>query len=145
MISVMKMEHMREIPSCLILQRWTKTAKSFPLHGSTPMPEWVMQTTRFGALSNACVEMCYYASHITKGYNETKEEITKLTSRMRELYVLHVEEEQRNMRQNDNVEGHLCILVLATQSLSKEKGPIIWPRTSSRKQENVAIVENLVT
>ncbi|KAI8571218.1 hypothetical protein RHMOL_Rhmol01G0101800 [Rhododendron molle] len=105
MISVMKMEHMREIPSCLILQRWTKTAKSFPLQGSTSMPEWVTQTTRFGALSSACVEMCYYASHITKGYNETKEEITKLTSRMRELYVLHVEEEQRNMRENDNVEG----------------------------------------
>ncbi|KAI8572535.1 hypothetical protein RHMOL_Rhmol01G0207100 [Rhododendron molle] len=105
MISVMKMEHMREIPSCLILQRWTKTAKSSPLHGSTPMPEWVTQTTRFGALSSACVEMCYYALHITKGYNETKEEITKLTSRMRELYVLNVEEEQRNMRQNDNVEG----------------------------------------
>ncbi|KAF7127754.1 hypothetical protein RHSIM_Rhsim11G0070700 [Rhododendron simsii] len=48
--------------------------------------------------------MCYYTSHITKGYNETKEEIIKLTSRMREFYALHVEEEQRNMRQNDNVE-----------------------------------------
>ncbi|KAI8559090.1 hypothetical protein RHMOL_Rhmol04G0147800 [Rhododendron molle] len=40
-----------------------------------------------------------------KGYNETKEEITKLTSRMRELYVLQVEEKQRNMKQNDNIEG----------------------------------------
>ncbi|KAF7149890.1 hypothetical protein RHSIM_Rhsim02G0176700 [Rhododendron simsii] len=40
-----------------------------------------------------------------KGYNGTKEEITKLTSRMRGLCVLHVEEEQRSMGQNDNVEG----------------------------------------
>ncbi|XP_058209110.1 protein FAR1-RELATED SEQUENCE 5-like [Rhododendron vialii] len=122
MISVMKMEHMREIPSCLILQRWTKTAKSFPLHGSTPMPEWVTQTTRFGALSSACVEMCYYASHITKGYNEIKEEITKLTSRMRELYVLHVEEEKRNMRQNDNVEGTSMHFGVGDPVIIKGKG-----------------------
>ncbi|KAF7112926.1 hypothetical protein RHSIM_RhsimUnG0178400 [Rhododendron simsii] len=122
MISVMKMEHMREIPSCLILQRWTKMAKSFPLHGSTPMPEWVTQTIRFGALSSACVEMCYYASHITKGYNETKEEITKLTSRMRELYVLHVEEEQRKMRQNDNVEGTSMHFGVGDPVIIKGKG-----------------------
>ncbi|KAF7112976.1 hypothetical protein RHSIM_RhsimUnG0173400 [Rhododendron simsii] len=122
MISIMKMEHMREIPSCLILQRWTKMAKSFPLHGSTPMPEWVTQTTRFRALSSACVEMCYYASHITKGYNETKEEITKLTSRMRELYVLHVEEEQRNMRQNDNVEGTSMHFGVGDPIIIKGKG-----------------------
>ncbi|KAF7148543.1 hypothetical protein RHSIM_Rhsim03G0160300 [Rhododendron simsii] len=122
MISVIKMEYMREIPSCLILQRWTKTAKSFLLHGSTQMPEWVTQTTRFGALSSACVEMCYYASHITKGYNETKEEITKLTSKMRELYALHVEEEQKNMRQNDNIEGTSMHFGVGDPVIIKGKG-----------------------
>ncbi|KAF7151281.1 hypothetical protein RHSIM_Rhsim02G0172000 [Rhododendron simsii] len=123
MISVMKMEHMREIPSSLILQRWTKTTKSFHLHGSTPMLEWVTQMTRFGALSSTCVEICYYTSHIAKGYNETNKEITKLTSRMRDLYVFHVEEEQRNMRQNDNVEGTSMHFGVGNPIIIKGKGP----------------------
>ncbi|KAL7204858.1 hypothetical protein ACSBR2_017883 [Camellia fascicularis] len=50
MVSIMNMEHLKEIPSSCILRRWTKNVKSFTLLGKTPFPEWVLQTTRFGAL-----------------------------------------------------------------------------------------------
>ncbi|KAF7152508.1 hypothetical protein RHSIM_Rhsim01G0048200 [Rhododendron simsii] len=58
----------------------------------------------------------------TLGYNETKEEITKLTSRMRELYALHVEEEQRIMRQNDNIEGTSMHFGVGDPVIIKGKG-----------------------
>ncbi|KAI8534282.1 hypothetical protein RHMOL_Rhmol10G0078200 [Rhododendron molle] len=105
MISVMKMEHMREIPSYLISQRWTKMAKSSSLHGRTPMPEWVTQTTRYGALSTACVEMAFYASHSTKAYDEAREEIARLTFKMKELYLLDVQSKEKAMGEENNVEG----------------------------------------
>ncbi|KAL7224870.1 hypothetical protein ACSBR1_026194 [Camellia fascicularis] len=51
----------------------------------------VMQTTQFRALSSACTEICYYVSHLTDGYEEARDVVTKLTCRMKKLYVQHVE------------------------------------------------------
>ncbi|KAI8554725.1 hypothetical protein RHMOL_Rhmol05G0120700 [Rhododendron molle] len=122
MISVMKMENLREIPSYLISQWWTKMAKSSSLHGRTPMPEWVTQTTRYGALSTACVEMAFYASHSTKAYDEAREEISRLTFKMKELYMLDVQSKQKATREENNVEGTSMHFGIGDPVIIKRKG-----------------------
>ncbi|KAI8572051.1 hypothetical protein RHMOL_Rhmol01G0168300 [Rhododendron molle] len=122
MISVMKMEHLREIPSYLISQRWTKMAKSSSLHGRTPMPEWVTKMTRYGALSTTCVEMAFYASHSTNAYDEAREEIARLTFKMRELYMLDVQSKQKATGEENNVEGTSMHFGIGDPVIIKHKG-----------------------
>ncbi|KAL3498511.1 hypothetical protein ACH5RR_041243 [Cinchona calisaya] len=88
MVSVMKAEHLREIPRCCIYKRWTKCARSDLDSGiDIQALNTTTQVARFGILSSLCSEMNYYASQTMQGFNETRNLICKFTSHVKQIYV----------------------------------------------------------
>ncbi|KAK3222460.1 hypothetical protein Dsin_009485 [Dipteronia sinensis] len=85
--SVMKAMNMQNIPSSLILTRWTTGAKDLLdidyFGDATPTP--IMEMARHGSLSSKCSKLCYFASTSNDGFKEAKGEIDKLTVRLQQL------------------------------------------------------------
>ncbi|KAK2641373.1 hypothetical protein Ddye_023136 [Dipteronia dyeriana] len=85
--SVMKAMNMQDIPSSLILTRWTTSVKHmsdidcFCEVTLTP----TMGMVRYGSLSAKCSKLCYFTSKSNCGFKEANEEKEKLTVRMQEL------------------------------------------------------------
>ncbi|TXG49202.1 hypothetical protein EZV62_025077 [Acer yangbiense] len=92
LFSVMKAEHLCEIPECLIMQRWRKNAKVVKSHDfSEAVPTEVTELVRFGSLMAQCSKLCYYASKSIAGYNEAKQAVCSLTRRMEELMTMDLQ------------------------------------------------------
>ncbi|KAK2634432.1 hypothetical protein Ddye_029224 [Dipteronia dyeriana] len=92
LFSVMKAEHLCEIPECLIMQRWRKNAKVVKSRGfSEAVPTEVTELVRFGSLMAQCSKLCYYASKTIVGYNEAKQAVCSLTRRMEELMTVDLQ------------------------------------------------------
>ncbi|KAM5551820.1 hypothetical protein ABKV19_026599 [Rosa sericea] len=82
MFTVMKHEHINEIPKSLIVKRWSKSARDVC---SIKYPEQdiskeALEVSRYGAVSVDCNQMCFYASKSEAGYNMLKREINRLTA-----------------------------------------------------------------
>uniref|UniRef100_A0A2N9GAZ5 SWIM-type domain-containing protein n=1 Tax=Fagus sylvatica TaxID=28930 RepID=A0A2N9GAZ5_FAGSY len=86
LFTIMKAEHLNQIPSTCIMKRWLKTAKSDPpyKHDSQILDD-VIRTARFSALSASCSKMCYFGSRTSEGFEELKSEIARLQLRMEVL------------------------------------------------------------
>lgn len=87
MFTVMKHEHINEIPKSLIVKRWSKSARDVC---SIKYPEQdiskeALEVSRYGAMSVDCNRMCFYASKSEAGYNMLKREINRLTTIMEGL------------------------------------------------------------
>ncbi|GMY21224.1 protein FAR1-RELATED SEQUENCE 5-like [Fagus crenata] len=84
--TIMKAEHLNQIPLTCIMKRWLKTAKSDPpyKHDSQNLDD-VIHTARFNALSASCSKMCYFGSRTSEGFEELKSKIARLQLRMEVL------------------------------------------------------------
>ncbi|KAK3222097.1 hypothetical protein Dsin_009122 [Dipteronia sinensis] len=85
--SIMKAMNMQNIPSSLILTRWTTGAKhllDIDYSGDATLTP-IMEMARYGSMSSKCSKLCYFTSKSNKGFKEAKEEIDKLTVRMQQL------------------------------------------------------------
>jgi hypothetical protein len=84
--TIMKAEHLNQIPSTCIMKRWLKTAKSdSPYKHDSQILDDVIRTARFSALSASCSKMCYFGSRTSEGFEELKSEIARLQLRMEVL------------------------------------------------------------
>ncbi|KAK3225513.1 hypothetical protein Dsin_005375 [Dipteronia sinensis] len=86
---VMKVEHLGEIPSSLIMHRWTKDVKcGFDLNGNNlEINDKVSETVRHGALGVLCNKICYFASKTDIAYREARPKLESLAIRMEELFL----------------------------------------------------------
>ena len=64
--------------------------------------------------------MCYYTSHLTNGYEEARDAVTKLTRRMKELYAQHVE--GNGIKGKSNVEGTCLHFGVGDPLITNTKG-----------------------
>ncbi|CAL5365043.1 unnamed protein product [Camellia sinensis] len=86
MISVMKCEHMNEIPPGCVMHRWTKQARKVgEQHCQAQFSSTLTQETRFGVLCSFFTEMCYYASQTSEGFEEARNAFFTMTCRMKQL------------------------------------------------------------
>ncbi|GMY24836.1 protein FAR1-RELATED SEQUENCE 5-like [Fagus crenata] len=101
--TIMKAEHLNQIPSTCIMKRWLKTAKSDPpyKHDSQILDD-VTRTARFSALSASCSKMCYFGSRTSEGFEELKSEIARLQLRMEVLCNLNTTTTQDIIRDGLN-------------------------------------------
>ncbi|KAL7208037.1 hypothetical protein ACSBR1_029900 [Camellia fascicularis] len=64
--------------------------------------------------------MCYYASRLIDGYKEARDVVTKLTCRIKELYVQHVE--GNGTKRKSNVEGTCMYFGIGDPPITNMKG-----------------------
>lgn len=83
MVSVMKNEHLREIPQSTVKKRWTKQARC-NLDSDQALKR-ARQMLHLGVLSSMCSEMNYYASQATESFKGVRNAIFKLSSRMMQI------------------------------------------------------------
>ncbi|KAK3198652.1 hypothetical protein Dsin_022067 [Dipteronia sinensis] len=125
--SVMKAMNMQNIPSSLILTRWTTGAKDLldiDYSGdATPTP--IMEMARYGSLSSKCSKLCYFASKSNEGFKEAKGEIDKLTVRMQQLMPCSPLTSENVLGMKDNQHVHNvrdpCIAATKGSSLRNKK------------------------
>ena len=116
MIYVMKCEHMTEIPPTCVMLRWTKTAAKRDLNRfQSQLYATLTQPSRFGILSSAFNEMCYYASQTNEGFEEAWEVSRYLTSRMKKLCAT-------NTHDNDEGKGSVALFGVLDPKKVKTKG-----------------------
>ncbi|CAL5405985.1 unnamed protein product [Camellia sinensis] len=86
MISVMKCEHITEIPPSCVMHRWTKQARKVgEPYCEAQFSSTFTQETRFGVLCSSFTEMCYCASQTSKGFEEARNAFFTMTCRMKQL------------------------------------------------------------
>ncbi|CAL5328636.1 unnamed protein product [Camellia sinensis] len=86
MISVMKCEHMTEIPPGCVMHRWTKQARKVgEQHCQARFSSTLTQETLFGVLCSFFTEMCYYASQTSEGFEEARNAFFTMTCRIKQL------------------------------------------------------------
>ncbi|XP_028054811.1 protein FAR1-RELATED SEQUENCE 5-like [Camellia sinensis] len=99
MICVMKAKNLTQIPPTCVLHRWTRAASKNGQQWPQPsIDSTTTQTARYGILSSAYNEMCFYASQSTKGFKEARDACLPMTSWMKELY-------ERNLNNGDGDKG----------------------------------------
>ncbi|CAL5347917.1 unnamed protein product [Camellia sinensis] len=86
MISMMKCEHMTEIPPSCVMHHWTKQARKVgEQYCQAQFSSTLTQETRFGVLCSSFTEMCYYASQTSEGFEEARNVFFTMTCRMKQL------------------------------------------------------------
>lgn len=118
--SVMKFEHMNELPSSLVLKRWTITANGedeIEQHKKS-VPHEDLQLIRQGHLSTLFNEIGYYASHSTGGYNVVMDILNRMRANP-EIY--RVEDSQTSANLGP------CDHVVKDPIIAKKKGKRVRP------------------
>ncbi|CAL5370829.1 unnamed protein product [Camellia sinensis] len=88
MIFVMKCEHMTKIPPSCVIYRWTKQARKVgEQHCQAQFSSTLTQETHFGVLCSSFTEICYYASQMSEGFEETRNAFFTMTCRMKQLCI----------------------------------------------------------